>query len=700
MVAPALAAVPPPLRPTGPTKAGVFRGMHVTYELIGGRAIFESDIILDHVNPNPGGAAPARGPARPGSVGLAYKQALWPSVNGVANVPYIITNAPTALASAISQFNTTFAGVIQLVPLNGQTDYVNFDFDTSNMNGACESSVGRAGGEQLVTGAINCSLGTLLHELGHVAGLFHEHSRSDRNSYITFNDQNVIKGSIDNFTQLADDAQNLTLYDYASIMSYIPYAFSRNGGPVLESIPPGIPLSNTVAYTPADIDGVERLYGAAPKTVTIASNPPGLAVSVDGTSITAPRSFSWKPNSTHTLSVAATGQTLAGAAYIYGRWNDSTAATHSIKISPGVGTLAQPAGSPAVTVYTANFVALSAYTAAASPSGSGSVAASPAPLSYPGLSGLYFVARQPVTLTPSASAGYQFLTWGGTDAPWSANPKVTQVPDLGAPFAVTEYTTTQPITTITTTPPGLGFQVDGDYWYGPQNFASDFFSKWTPGSKHTLTTWTPQQPYSVNTRFEYKSWSDGGGRTHTITVPTGASTLAGTFQAQYVPIATQQPDCASTVTISPASSTGFYNEGSTVTVKSAAATGWVLTGWLYDLAGHVDPQKLDVTDEELAIANSDTTTTPLSVSALKPAFLKMGGTGGTVQIAGAGFTPGSIVFVNNVYRPSTYVNKTQINVALTAADLAEAGNFQIGVSNFPSGAVCSAYAANAFQVRE
>ncbi len=692
---PAAAAVPPPSGPpsSGPTHSGIFRGRSVTYKVIRGRDIFEGDIILDHVQASPSIRI------TPDAVGVAYGQYLWPIVQNVATIPYIVTNGSPVLATAINQFNTTFAGIVQFVAQTTQTDYVNFDFDSSDQNGTCESYVGRAGGEQAVTGAINCSLGTTLHELGHVVGLYHEHSRSDRNSFVTFNYQNVIKGSIDNFTQLADDAQNLTLYDDASVMSYIPFAFSRNGGPTLDSIPPGIALSNTSGYTAADIDGIERLYGQAPKTVTVTSNPVGLTVSVDGASVVTPKVYNWAINSTHTLGVAAAAQTNGTAAYTYGRWNDNPAATHSIKILRGPSTIAQPATSPAVTVYTANFVGLAAYSAVAAPTGSGSVAVSPAPLSYPGLNGSYFVARQAVTLTPSASGGYAFLTWGGTDAPWSANPKPAFVPDLGAPFAVTAYMSSKPITTITTVPAGLGFQVDGDYWYGPQNFASDFFSGWTPGSKHTLSTWSPQLPYSVNTRFVYKSWSDHGGISHTIKVPSEASTITGSFQAQFAPVAYQQPDCASTVTLSPVSATGFYNAGTKVRFTSAAASGWDLTGWLYDLTTRKNPQTLAITDEELAVANYDTTITPLAVTSLAPGFMTAGSSGGIVAIKGAGFTSGSIVFVDNAYRISTFVSSKEIKVALTASDVAAAGFFQIGVSNFPSGAVCSTYQAIAFSVR-
>jgi hypothetical protein len=678
---------------SGPRHAAIFRGRPVTYEVIDKRLVLEGDILLDHLSQAPG----PRG-VSPQTVGLAYQNQLWTKTGGVAVIPYIVTNAPSALATAINQFNTTFPGLIQFKARGSEANYVNFNFDSNDLSGTCESYVGMVGGEQEVTGSYACSLGTLLHEMGHVVGLFHEQSRSDRNTYVTFNYDNVIKGSIDNFNQLTDDAQNLTSYDFASIMHYIPYAFSRTGGPTLETKPAGIPMSNTVGYTASDIDGIERLYGAAPTNVTVTSNPAGLSVIVDGVSVTTPKTYSWALQSKHTLAVAAGGQMLNNAGYIYGRWADSKSASHNITLAPGIGSVGQPATSPAITIYTAHFIALSNYTAATAPAGQGGVAASPAPKSYAGLTGAYFVARQKVKLTPNAAAGYAFLTWGGTDAPWSANPKTTRVPDLGTPFNVTAYLTTQPITTITTNPAGAGFQVDGNYWYGPQNFASDFFPSWTAGSTHTLSTWSPQYPYSINSRMAFLKWSDGGKMSHSITVPTGASTITGSFRQQYVPVAYAQPGCAATVSFSPSSSTGFYDLNTELTLDATTASGWTLTGWLYDLAGQANPQTLKVTGEELAIADYDTTATPLTIASLAPARKPSGTSNATVTINGTGFTASSIVFVNNIYRSSTYVGPQQIKVKLTASDMAQPGAFPIGVSNFPSGAPCSAYQASTFTI--
>src|SRR5262249_10593178 len=144
--------------------------------------------------------------------------------------------------------------------------------------------------------------------------------------------------------QLADNFQDLGPFDYASIMEYIPFAFSRNGGPVIETIPPGMPLSNQAGYTPSDIDGVKRLYCHTPKTVPVTSHPPGLSVSVDGATVTTPQSFSWALNSTHTLAVGAAAQTLGGGTYVYGRWSDDPAASHTITVAKGNNRVTQPSG--------------------------------------------------------------------------------------------------------------------------------------------------------------------------------------------------------------------------------------------------------------------------------------------------------------------------------------------------------------------
>ena len=484
------------------------------------------------------------------------------------------------------------------------------------------------------------------------------------------------------------------MFDYGSVMEYIPFAFSRNGGPVMESIPPGIPLSNLTGYTAADIDGIERLYGRAPKTVTVTSNPPGLSVVVDGASVTTPQVYGWALNSMHTLGVGSSAQTLSGGTYVYGRWNDSTDASHAITVTHGNNRVAQPANVPAVTVYTANFVQLSSYTAAVYPAGSGSVTVSPSPQSYDGASGSFFVARQPVTLSATPAGAYQFVTWDGTSAPFSANAKADYIPDGAIAYDVTAEFSTLPVTTITTNPGGFYFTVDGNYYKSPQSFTSDLFgSGWNTGTTHTLTAFSPSEPYSVNSRVLFRSWSDGGAISHNFKVTAASRTINGNFFAQYVPIVYANPTCAGTITLSPASSDGFYNAGTNLTVSEVPESGWLLTAWTGDLTLKRPNQKLAVTDEELAVANYNTAVQPFKLTALVPANTAAGGAGGTLKIKGTGFTAGSYAYVNNAYRASTFVSQTEIDVPIMPSDITTAGALPIGVANFPAGGSCSAYAA-------
>ena len=61
----------------------------------------------------------------------------------------------------------------------------------------CFSSVGRSGGMQVVSLAPTClqkGPGIVLHELMHVLGFWHEHSRADRDHYIRVNWNEILPG--------------------------------------------------------------------------------------------------------------------------------------------------------------------------------------------------------------------------------------------------------------------------------------------------------------------------------------------------------------------------------------------------------------------------------------------------------------------------------------------------------------------------
>jgi hypothetical protein len=480
--------------------------------------------------------------ARPASLGETYPSTLWPKVNGVATVYYAIDpqsdpSAAPNINAAIATFNGDFPGVIQWQTWSpGGSDgsnYVDIDLSASVTNGQCEAFEGyEAVPAQAMGGATNCTVGTILHEMGHIIGLWHEQARPDASTYISLKFANVIKGSWSYFQPPPDDFQILSGYDYASLMQYPSFDFSANGEPVIETIPRGIPLNSSEGlptpakadYSAGDKETIERLYGAAPTKVTITSNPVGLKVTIDGASVTTPKTYAWKLNSTHTLAVGTGIQTLSGDIagstdpatfyYKYGRWSDSTAASHAVTVNPGNGELAFPSTSPQVATYMANFVQLVPFSASISPANSGQVAASPQPVSYPTGTGTFYTAREPVTLTAQAANTWAFYEF--YNAPFflpgglGANPKTFYVPDTGNPVdPVIEFSNT-PVYTVDVVgdypTSNLSMYVDGNFEYMPKNFSAAYDSGWTAGSMHALSFDSPEYPYSVNSRFAFDYW--------------------------------------------------------------------------------------------------------------------------------------------------------------------------------------------------
>jgi len=719
---------------------GIWRGRPVNYSVVHGKPIYQGDIILEHVAPimnQATASADKTGLGRGYSMTTAYSQYLWPKVNGVATIYYLIdpnsdSQATPTINAAIAQFNSDFPNVIQWVPWNPQDpqgpNYVDIDLSGNDFSGSCEANEGYEGiPAQPMTGSFLCSEGTILHEMGHVIGLWHEQSRSDRDTYVTVNYQNIIKGSRFNFDIIQDDVQNMTLYDYASLMQYPAFSFIRNGGPGIETIPAGMPLGSfdgipvpqTVDYSAGDKEGIERLYGTPPTQITVTSNPPGLQVIVDGVTVTTPQVYTWALNSTHTLNVPTNVQTLTGLIqgsttsatfyYTYGRWNDNTTQSHTITVTPGDGDVSFPASSPQVATYTANFIQLVPYNAAVYPTGSGSVGVSPQPQSYPGVAGVYFIARQQATLTATPASGWSFYEFNNGPF-WlpgglGANPKTFYVPDTGNPVNTTAEFSNTPIYTVDLTPETFSSNeyayIDGGFWYTPKNFSSFYDSTWTVGSQHTLNIDSLEYPFSINSRYSFDSWSDGGAQSHAINLPASSTSYIATVTPEFAPADNWQfglPCGAAAASISPSSGDGFYPTGQVLTFDQTPATGWTFAGWSYDLTGLTSPQNLTITDEVLVFANYNTISTPISMISLSPPSAAAGGGNFTLTITGTGFTSGTQVWVNNTFRSSTFVNSTTLQVVITAADIASPTAFQIFVQNFPASSACSVSAAMPFFV--
>ena len=96
--------------------------------------------------------------------------------------------------------------------------------------------MGRIGGKQDVSIGDGCLYrGTIIHELMHALGFYHEHMRSDRDNYLIIHLNRVMPGMSENFEKNPVHMNRLlTRFDYNSIMIYSSTAFSKNGQLTME----------------------------------------------------------------------------------------------------------------------------------------------------------------------------------------------------------------------------------------------------------------------------------------------------------------------------------------------------------------------------------------------------------------------------------------------------------------------------------
>ncbi len=134
-------------------------------------------------------------------------------------------------------------------------------------------------------------------------------------------------------------------------------------------------------------------------SVTVATTPAGLNVTVDSVSYTAPHTFSWSAGSSHAIGTTAT-QGGGGTQYVFGSWSNA-------------GAISQTITTPvSATTYTANFITQFYLTVNVSPASGGiinCVAGPTCPYAPPG----YFNAGTTISITASANTGYQFASFSG-----------------------------------------------------------------------------------------------------------------------------------------------------------------------------------------------------------------------------------------------------------------------------------------------
>jgi hypothetical protein len=178
----------------------------------------------------------------------------------------------------------------------------------------------------------------------------------------------------------------------------------------------------------------------------------------------------------------------------------------------------------------------------------------------------------------------------------STNPKTFYVMDDGTAINTTAYFTpsSSPTYTITSNPTRSNYYVivDGSYWPAPKSFNSFYDSGWGSGSSHSISVDATQWPWTLNSRYVFASWSDGGAQAHNISAPSSSTTYTATLTPQYYLSDYANEGCAGSIGVVPSSPTGdgSYPTGTLLTFTETPSTGWTFTQWQHDLSGNTNPR--------------------------------------------------------------------------------------------------------------
>ncbi|WP_158622199.1 M12 family metallopeptidase [Corallococcus sp. CA047B] len=161
----------------------------------------------------------------------------------------------------------------------------------------CKSVVGRLSGRIIVANpqplwvGPECSFGSILHELGHAIGLYHEQSRKDRDQFIQVHEQNFAD-CLDEFDKVQEDVNSP--YDYGSIMHYSRFSSCSKVDPntqnrlplftATQTVPSGVQIGQRAELSDSDIGGLTSMYGSyvSRKYGVLGITRLGLPVSAEG----------------------------------------------------------------------------------------------------------------------------------------------------------------------------------------------------------------------------------------------------------------------------------------------------------------------------------------------------------------------------------------------------------------------------------
>ena len=145
-------------------------------------------------------------------------------------------------------------------------------------SGFCTATVGYRGNlahSNSISISNSCEVDEIIHELGHVSGMYHEHNRNDRDEHVIVNFENIQEAAHFQFTKNEDKGNNsleFGPFDFDSIMLYPSDLFALDPSAPSMVRTNGSTFERSTVLSEYDILGIESVYrDGSPKTIAISA---------------------------------------------------------------------------------------------------------------------------------------------------------------------------------------------------------------------------------------------------------------------------------------------------------------------------------------------------------------------------------------------------------------------------------------------
>lgn len=392
------------------------------------------------------------------------------------------------------------------------------------------------------------------------------------------------------------------------------YVFYGWGGPTAvarsNAFVYSFPLNQPQVVTP-------MFQPARPLQITVQSDPPGLTIFADRTSVVTPGGLQWGYDTVHTLGTLPAQYDSRHQLWIFQDWSDGGAINHEFKM---------PAGVSVVTV-TARFV----------PGAVVTFLTEPAPLklhidngedrpnyTFYWAAGTTHSVVAPLEQTDAQGRKYRFERWS-SGMPASHQYTVPLAPDQ---IRFTAVYRPVAVIAIESSPPALALNVDEKECITPCKLDREV------GAVVRISA--PARILSgEDSRFVFRRWADGAAAERSIVASHGTSTLQAVYGVQNRLAVDIQPDKGAVCRWDPASTDGFYDIDSQVTLRLQLSPGYRFAGWQGDLAGARPSGTLSMTAPRHVLARLD------PVPYIRPAGVRNGAGETPVEAV----APGSVISV-------------------------------------------------------